>query len=68
MGKLNNKYIFIPTQRKSCLNDILKCHDIKYIKALKYKSDNILKNKNKKKDIQNFWDDVDLDLIEKKLK
>ena len=62
---IGQKYIIYETQRKSCLNDILKCHDIKYIKALKYKSDNILKNKNKKKDIQNFWDDVDLDLIEK---
>ena len=59
-----NYYIY-ESHRKSCLNDILKCHDIKYIKALKYKSDNILKSKNKKEEVQKFWDDVDLDLIEK---
>jgi acetoin utilization deacetylase AcuC-like enzyme len=59
-----DKYSFVETTRKSCLNDILKCHDIKYIKALKYKSDNI-KNKINKNEPHNFWDNIDLDLIEK---
>ena len=58
------KYLFIESHRKTCLNDILKCHDIKYIKALKYKSDNI-KNKINKNEPRNFWDNIDLDLIEK---
>ena len=67
---VNNKYIFIPTQRKSCLNDILKCHDIKYIKALKYKNDNIKNNiKTNKKESNSkppkFWDNMNLELIEK---
>ena len=63
---LNDKYIFIESKRKSCLNDILKCHDIKYIKALKYKSDNITKKKkNEKNETPKFWESVDLDLIEK---
>ena len=61
-----NKYIIIESKRKSCLNDILKCHDIKYIKALKYKSDNLIKKKKKEKnEIPKFWEDTDLDLIEK---
>ena len=60
------KFIFVESQRKSCLNDILKCHDIKYIKALKYQSDNIKKNINSKKnDIPKFWENIDLELIEK---
>ena len=63
-----SKYLFIESHRKSCLNDILKCHDIKYIKALKYKSDNIKTNLNKNNgnfSSQKFWDNVDFDLIEK---
>ena len=70
-GELQNiifqgKFCFIKTQRKSCLNDILKCHDIKYIKALKYKSDNIKKMKNtENNEVPKFWDNIDLDLIEK---
>ena len=68
---INNKFLISPTQRKSCLNDILKCHDIKYIKALKYKSDNIQFSKLKKKEYGDnqkppkFWDDMNLELIEK---
>ena len=63
---IDYKYIFIESKRKSCLNDILKCHDIKYIKALKYKSDNIEKKKKKEKNEKlKFWESVDLDLIEK---
>ena len=63
---IGEKYLILESERKSCLNDILKCHDIKYIKALKYKSDNILKKKNKKNsEVEKFWDDVDLELIEK---
>ena len=66
---VNNKYTLIQTQKKSCLNDILKCHDIKYIKALKYKSDNIKFNKSKKKESNSqypkFWDNMNLELIEK---
>ena len=66
---INNKYMIIPTQKKSCLNDILKCHDIKYIKALKYKSDNIKLIKSKKKESNSqspkFWENMNLDLIEK---
>ena len=66
---LEINYSFIESKRKSCLNDILKCHDIKYIKALKYKSDNIKnkinKNKKDKNEIHKFWDNVDLDLIDK---
>ena len=64
------KFIVLESQRKSCLNDILKCHDIKYIKALKYKSDNIKKNINNhninknKNETSHFWDNIDLDLIE----
>jgi len=59
-------FIFEETDRKSCLNDILKCHDIKYIKALKYKSDHIKKIKKNldKNKIPKFWENLDLDLIE----
>ena len=62
-----NRYLFIESKRKSCLNDILKCHDIKYIKALKYKIDNIKKNNNKEEEKTplKFWDDINMDLIEK---
>ena len=71
--KFFNKYIIVQTERKSCLNDILKCHDIKFIKALKYKSDNIMRKKKKvkkkeeKKQDENiqFWDNIDISLIEK---
>ena len=63
---IDYKYMFFDSKRKSCLNDILKCHDIKYIKALKYKSDNITKKKkNEKNETEKFWETVDLDLIEK---
>ena len=66
---VNNRYALIQTQKKSCLNDILKCHDIKYIKALKYKSDNIKFNKSKEKENNSqspkFWDNMNLELIEK---
>ena len=61
-------YIFKESERKSCLNDILKCHDIKYIKALKYKCDNISKKNNKEKEkdaIPKFWESIDFNLIEK---
>ena len=59
-------FIFVETDRKSCLNDILKCHDIKYIKALKYKSDHIKKIKQNldKNKTPKFWENLDLDLIE----
>ena len=67
------KIFTVPTQRKSCLNDILKCHDIKYIKALKYKSDNIKFSKLKKNTneestqspIPKFWENMNMELIEK---
>ena len=67
------KMFTVPTQRKSCLNDILKCHDIKYIKALKYKSDNIKFSKLKKNTneespqshIPKFWENMNMELIEK---
>ena len=66
------KVFTISTQRKSCLNDILKCHDIKYIKALKYKSDNIKFSKLKKSIEENpksqnpkFWENMNMELIEK---
>ena len=67
------KIFTVPTERKSCLNDILKCHDIKYIKALKYKSDNIKFSKLKKNNneenpqspIPKFWDNMNMELIEK---
>ena len=59
-------YIFDETDRKSCLNDILKCHNIKYIKALKYKSDHIKKIKKNldKNKAPKFWENLDIDLIE----
>ena len=64
------KIFTVSSEKKSCLNDILKCHDIKYIKALKYKSDNIKFSKLKKKEntqqqIPKFWDDMNMELIEK---
>ena len=64
------KIFALSTERKSCLNDILKCHDIKYIKALKYKSDNIKFSKLKKKEKNlspppKFWEDINMELIEK---
>ena len=66
---INDKFTIIKTSKKSCLNDILKCHDIKYIKALKYKSDNIkiskLKKNGKNEHVQKFWDNMDLEKIEK---
>ena len=31
----NTSMVFLESKRKACLNDILKCHDIKYIKNLK---------------------------------
>ena len=66
---VNDKFTIIKTSKKSCLNDILKCHDIKYIKALKYKSDNIkiskLKKNGKNEQVQKFWDNMDLEKIEK---
>ena len=66
---VNDRFSIIKTQKKSCLNDILKCHDIKYIKALKYKSDNIKFTKSKKnlnnQQVQKFWDNMDLEKIEK---
>ena len=59
-------FIFEETDRKSCLNDILKCHNIKYIKALKYKSDHIKKIKKNldKNKAPKFWENLDIDLIE----
>ena len=66
---VNDKFSVIQTSKKTCLNDILKCHDIKYIKALKYKSDNIKisksKKNGKKEGVQKFWDNMDLEKIEK---
>ena len=38
---------FYKTERKACLNDILKCHDIKYIQNLKNLCEKINQNKNK---------------------
>lgn len=67
-NNMNSKFIIHQTERQSCLNDILKCHDIKYIKALKYKSDNIKKSKIKNSEQNSqpkFWDNINLDLIEK---
>ena len=66
---VNDKFVIVKSSKKSCLNDILKCHDIKYIKALKYKSDNIKISKSKKngknEHVQKFWDNMDLEKIEK---
>ena len=44
-------YILQPTNRRACLNDILKCHDINYIRKLKEKCESFGNNsQNKKKD------------------
>ena len=64
------RFLIWQSKRKSCLNDILKCHDIKYIKALKYKSDNIINSKLKKGEkktinkLPKFWENINLELIE----
>ena len=42
----NTTVEFYESKRKACLNDILKCHDIKYIKNLKNLCEKINKNKN----------------------
>ncbi len=44
-------FILKPTNRRACLNDILKCHDINYIRKLKEKCESFGNNsQNKKKD------------------
>ena len=49
----NTNIIFHETGRRACLNDILKCHDIKYIKNLKNLCEKINQNKTKINNTEN---------------